>query len=54
MSFLIRDARESDLPRLLELERACFSVPWTEDMLRRQMAPGQNVFLAAETEGSLI
>ncbi|MBR1658747.1 MAG: ribosomal protein S18-alanine N-acetyltransferase [Oscillospiraceae bacterium] len=53
MSFLIRNARESDLPRLLELERACFSVPWTEDMLRRQMAPGQNVFLAAETEGTV-
>ena len=53
MKLLIRDARESDLPQLLSLEQACFSVPWTEQMLRSQLAPGQGIFLAAEADGEL-
>ena len=51
MNDLIRDAREGDLPRLAEIERECFSVPWTVDMLRSQLSPGQHVFLVAEKDG---
>ncbi|MBR1497462.1 MAG: ribosomal protein S18-alanine N-acetyltransferase [Oscillospiraceae bacterium] len=51
MNDLIRDAREGDLPRLAEIERECFSVPWTVDMLRSQFSPGQHVFLVAEKDG---
>ena len=53
MEIMIRDVREDDLPRLAELEQQCFSVPWTEAMLRSQLHPGQNVFLAAEIGGTV-
>ena len=49
MEYSITDAREEMLPQLLEIEKECFSVPWTEAMLRTQMAPETHIFLAAET-----
>lgn len=49
----IRDAGEGDLPRILEIEAACFSVPWTEQMLRSQLTPG-HLFLAAEAGNWLV
>ena len=52
-ALLIRDASRSDLPRLLELERQCFSVPWTERMLLSQMDPERNVFLVAGAAGTV-
>ena len=54
MNVEIRDVRESDIPRLEELEQQCFSVPWTEATLRGQLHPGQNIFLAAERGGQVI
>lgn len=49
MEYHITDAREAMLPQLAEIEQACFSVPWTEQMLRAQLAPERYIFLAAET-----
>jgi len=43
------------LPQLEQIESQCFSVPWTEAMLRSQLAPENHIFLAAETpEGTVI
>lgn len=42
----VRPVRPEDLPRIAALEAACFSVPWTEEMLRAQLTDG-HVFLAA-------
>ena len=47
MEFRITDAREEMLPQILEIEQECFSVPWTQEMLRMQLAPERYIFLAA-------
>lgn len=33
----LRTMNSGDLPRVMEIERACFSVPWNEDMFRYQL-----------------
>jgi ribosomal-protein-alanine N-acetyltransferase len=33
-----RRMREADLPRVMEIERAAFSHPWSEDLVRRELA----------------
>jgi ribosomal-protein-alanine N-acetyltransferase len=51
---LIRDLAEDDLPQLMELERACFPTPWTENMFRCQLALGEiSANLACIEEGEL-
>jgi ribosomal-protein-alanine N-acetyltransferase len=42
--------READLPRIMEIERAAFSHPWTEDLVRRELAHDFSTVLLA-TEG---
>ena len=32
-----RRMREADLPRVMEIERAAFSHPWTEELVRREL-----------------
>jgi ribosomal-protein-alanine N-acetyltransferase len=54
MAITITDAREEQLPQLLQLERQCFSVPWTEAMLRAQLSSGDHVFLVAEEDGAVL
>lgn len=49
MDYTITDAREEMLPQLRAIEEQCFSAPWTEAMLRTQLAPETHIFLAAET-----
>jgi len=54
LDYIITDAREEMLPQLTEIEAKCFSVPWTEAMLRAQMDPQRHVFLAAASpEGTV-
>lgn len=48
MTVNIRDAEVSDIPRLEALEKQCFSVPWTADMLASQLVGEGYVFLIAE------
>jgi len=48
----VRDALARDISRIAEIERACFSLPWTEDQLRVQLGEG-HIFLAAELDGVL-
>ena len=54
MGLVIRDARSADLERLEELERRCFSVPWTREQLESQLPDQQHVFLAAELDGEVV
>ena len=51
MEFIISDAREAQLPEIQKIEELCFSVPWTEAMLRTQLEPEGHVFLTAEAAG---
>ena len=53
MSVTIRRAREADIPRLLELERECFSIPWTERSMRLQLRE-KNIFPVAEEDGAVV
>ena len=52
--FTVADARETCLPEIEEIEALCFSLPWTQDMLRSQLDPEGHVFLTAEAEGRVI
>ena len=54
MEFTISDAREELLPQIQKIEQHSFSMPWTEAMLRMQLAPDSHVFLTAETEGVVV
>ena len=54
MELQIHDAREELLPQVQRIEQQCFSLPWTEAMLRMQLQPDSHVFLTAETEGVVI
>ena len=54
MKLTVTDAREEQLPQIMQIERQCFSVPWTEAMLRAQLSPDSHVFLAAETEEGVV
>lgn len=50
MDYLIRNAESGDLDRLEELERACFSDPWTRSNLLASLPNERNEFLVAEGE----
>ena len=54
MELQIHDARKELLPQVQRIEQQCFSLPWTEAMLRMQLQPDSHVFLTAETEGSVV
>ena len=54
MPVQIRDVRPKDLERILELERHCFSVPWTLSQLASQLPDEMHVFLAAEEDGVVL
>ena len=47
MAWTIKDAEEWMLPQLEELEKGCFSVPWTLQQLKSQMPDEHHIFLTA-------
>ena len=47
MSVNIEDAREEMLGQIEEIEKLCFSVPWTLEQLRSQLKDPQHEFIAA-------
>lgn len=49
----IRPVTEKDLGQIGELERLCFSCPWSEAMLRTQLGEG-HIFLAAAAGGRVL
>lgn len=44
---IITDAKTEHIPAIERIEQKCFSVPWTEDMLKNQLSGSGKVFLAA-------
>ena len=54
MNYTITEAREALLPQIQRIEQQSFSVPWTEQMLRVQLAPDSHVFLTAETADGVV
>ena len=47
MDWSITDAEEWMLPQLEELEKLCFSLPWTIEQLRSQLPDEHHIFLTA-------
>ena len=50
MGFRIVNASPQHLTELEALEKRCFSLPWTEEMLMGQLPDDNHEFLAAESE----
>ena len=50
MKVRIVNASPRHLPELEALEKRCFSLPWTEEMLMGQLPDDNHEFLAAESE----
>lgn len=50
MEISIRPAKARHLPDMEELEKRCFSTPWTRDMLEKHLDYDKAVFLAAENQ----
>ncbi len=50
---VIRPARTDDIPALAELERECFSLPWSENAFREFMQEANAVVLAATVDENL-
>ena len=50
----IADADEAMLPQILEIERACFSDPWTPSILQSQISSPDHIFLAALEEETVV
>jgi ribosomal-protein-alanine N-acetyltransferase len=44
MTALLRPAVEADLNQVVEIERACFADPWTEESFRRLLAGHSAIF----------
>ena len=47
MAFQVQDAENKQLSQLEELEKLCFSLPWTREQLESQLPDGQHIFLVA-------
>ena len=47
MTALLRPAVESDLNKVVGIERSCFADPWTEESFRRLLAGDPAIFLVA-------
>ncbi|MDR3210055.1 MAG: ribosomal protein S18-alanine N-acetyltransferase [Oscillospiraceae bacterium] len=49
----LREARESDVPQIMRIERAAFTPPWTEAQILREIYGGDTCFCVAEQNGIL-
>ena len=47
MACLIQNAEKKHLAQLENLEKLCFSMPWTREQLESQLPDAQHVFLVA-------
>ena len=52
--YRIINAAEEHLTQIEELEKLCFSMPWTLEMLRSQLPDERHEFLAAERDGEVL
>lgn len=50
----ITEVCEAHLSDIEEIEKACFSIPWTREQLRWQMTEPGHMFLAAVSSGRVI
>ena len=54
MGFVIVDVTAEHIPQIEEIERECFSRPWTAEQLKSQMRDAQHEFIAAVDDGRVL
>lgn len=54
MEFRIVDVSAEHIRQIEEIERDCFSRPWTADQLKSQMRDAQHEFIAAVSDGRVL
>ena len=54
MGFVIVDVTAEHIPQIEEIERECFSRPWTAEQLSGQMRDAQHEFIAAVDDGRVL
>ena len=54
MEFRIVDVSAEHIPQIEEIERECFSRPWTAEQLKSQMRDAQHEFIAAVDDGRVL
>lgn len=47
----IRPMERADIPAVAEIEKACFSSPWSEESLASSLSSGHTAFFLAEEDG---
>ena len=50
---IIREMKPEDVPAIAELEKMCFSAPWSENMITSSLESRLSCWLVAETEGTI-
>lgn len=50
MNFAVKPLSEADAPAAAEIEKVCFSTPWSEETLRSELLNPQNRFFGAFSE----
>ena len=53
MDISVRDVLESDLPRIAEIEKRCFSTPWSENAFASQIT-ANSVFKILTVDGEIV
>ena len=51
---VIENVKQDQIDQILELEKICFSEPWTREMLLSQMPDESHIFLIAEQGGRVL
>ena len=47
MDFLIRQATKEDAAAIADIEKACFSVPWSEEAIKETLCESNSLFYCA-------
>lgn len=50
---MIRLMESEDVPKVADLEKKCFSIPWSENSLRESLRNPDYLFLVAEEDGKV-
>lgn len=50
MNIIIKDTEKKNIEDIAELEKQCFSAPWTEEQLEKQLPDDMHLFVCAEDE----
>ena len=50
---IIREMKPEDVPAIAELEKQCFSAPWSENMIVSSLESRLSCWLVAEIEGTI-